>query len=56
MLQIYMIVLTMVNDRVDNLKWYLNDLDILKYEEGEEEYWNNHEIASKMLVKIMKMK
>ena len=27
----------MVNDHVDNLKQYLNDLDILEYEEDEEE-------------------
>ena len=35
------------NVRVDNLKQYLNDLDIFEYEEDEEEYWNNREITSK---------
>ena len=35
------------NDRVDNLKLYLNDLDILKCEEDGEEYWNNRKIALK---------
>ena len=43
-------MLTMVNDRVDNLKWYLHNLDILEYEEDEEEYWNNPKIDSKHLV------
>ena len=39
----------MVNDRVDHLKWYSNDLDILEYKDDEEEYWNNREITSKNL-------
>ena len=38
-----------VNDyRVDHLKWILNDLNILEYKKGEEEYWNNHEIVSNL--------
>ena len=39
----------MVNNCVDHLKGYLNDFDILEYEEVEEKYWNNSEIASKDL-------
>ena len=46
-----MIVLTMVNDHGHHLKGYLNDLDILKYEKNEEEYWNNREITSNNLAK-----
>ena len=43
-------MLTRINDRVDHLKWYRNDLDIFEYEKDEKEYWNNHEIDSKNLV------
>ena len=39
----------MINDHVDHLKWYWNELDILEYEKDKEEYWNNREIALKNL-------
>ena len=44
-------MLIIVSDRVDHLKWYLNNLDILEYKEDEEEYRNNCEIALKNLAK-----
>ena len=42
--------MTIVNNRIDHLRQYLNDLNILEYEEDDEEYWNNCELPIKNLV------